>query len=74
MRYLEQFMPVFLSFGPIFMVMSGMQQYPSPIIFSIIGTAAAIGLSFGLVYLLQMLRSLKNELDELKKHGANDAA
>ena len=73
MRYLVVIAVPGVTFGPIFMVMSGMQQYPSPIIFSIIGTAAAIGLSFGLVYLLQMLRSLKNELDELKKHGANDA-
>ena len=73
MRYLEQFVPVFLSFGPIFIVMDGSAKYPSPIIFSIIGTAAALGLSFGLFYMLRMLHSLKDELDELKKHGSNDA-
>lgn len=73
MRYFVGIVPVCLSFGPIFMVMSGMQKYPSPKIFSIIGPAAALGLSCGLVYIFRMLHSLKNELDELKKHGSNDA-
>lgn len=72
MRYLEQFIPAFLTGGPIFIVMSGSAKYPSPI-FAFGGLGAAFALSFGLLYLFRMLHSLKNELDELKKHGANDA-
>jgi hypothetical protein len=69
MRYFEVIAVPGLFFGPPLMVMSGYGLGGAWY-----GLVGAFGLSFGLVYIFRMLHSLKNELDELKKHGANDAA
>ena len=65
MRLLGTFTPVFLTFGPVFMVISG---HPDTPMAAIIGFGGAVGLGFGLVYLFWMVLSLKNELDELNHH------
>ena len=87
MRYPNIFVvivPVGLSFGPMFMVWSGLQKYPSPIYDFVVGSAAAFALTCALGYIWrenhsmqkessEAIQTLKKELDELKKHGSNDA-
>ena len=65
MRFLGTFTPVFLTFGPVFMVISG---HPDTPMTAISGFGGAAGLGFGLAYLFRMVHSLKNELDELNHH------
>ena len=65
MILLGTFTPCFLTFGPMFMVMSGHPDTPMSAIY---GFGAAFGLGCGLVYLFVLVHSLKNELDELKHH------
>ena len=66
--------PLFLGFGPIFIVLGNPPaDSPSlmPVIFAFGGAAC---LSFGLFYLLKTINSIRAELEEVKKRVAERPA
>ena len=67
MKVLGYCAPVLLGFGPIFMVLGNPPaDSPSPMPV-IMGFGGAVSLSFGLVYLLKTVYSMRAEFEEFKK-------
>lgn len=69
MKFLGNFGHVYLSFGPIFMVMGTVGSSTMPM-FSILAYGGALSLSLGLVLLLKEIVSMRDEIREIKKHIA----
>ena len=74
MKILGYCAPVLLSFGPIFMVLGiPPPDSPSPM-HAIFGFGGAASLSFGLVYMLKTIYSIRDEVEEIKKSVAVSVA
>ena len=72
-KFLGNFGPVLLTFGPIFMVLGTVgSSYGSSWMpmFSILAYGGAVSLSLGLVLLFKEINSMRDEIREIKKHIA----
>ena len=68
-KFLGNFGPVLLTFGPIFMVLGTVGSSTMPM-FGIPAYGGAVSLSLGLVLLFKEINSMRDEIREIKKHIA----
>ena len=69
-KFLGNFGPALLTFGPFFMVLGSTVTSLRMPMFSILAYGAAVSLSLGLVSLFGEINSMRDEIREIKKHIA----
>jgi len=67
MKVLGYCAPVLLSFGPIFIVLGNPPADSPSLMPAIFGFGGAVSLSFGLLYMLKTIYSIRGEFEEIKK-------